>query len=181
MSNNDNDFPENGRNGFILIDDKPARKTGMGRKLIIGAVAAVVIVGAGAAAFAGGDMGPGHWRGKFMRGFMEYRVDQVLTDVGASADQKDKIKTLFKTTMESVRPDRADRKQMREEVIKLLEAPTIDRDAIEALRAKHVAEIDAKSKTIAKAVADAAELLTPEQRKQLVEEIGDFGPGHDGP
>jgi protein CpxP len=180
MSNNENDFPENGQNDF-MIEPAPVKKGGMGRKLIIGAVAAVVVIGAGAAAFADGDMGPGHWRGKFMRGFMEYRVDQVLTDVGASADQKEKIKTLFKTTMESVRPDHGDRKEMRAEVMKLLEAPTIDRNAIEALRAKHVGEIDAKSKTIAKAVGDAAELLTPEQRKKLVEELDDFGPGHDGP
>jgi protein CpxP len=154
-------------------------KTNWSRKLIIGSLAAVVIIGAGAAAFAGGGDGPGHWRGKFMRGFMEYRVEQVLTDVGASAEQKDKIKTLFKTTMDEVRPERGERKAMREEVIKLLEAPTIDRNAIEALRAKHVAEIDAKSKTIAKAVADAAEILTPDQRKKLVEEMSDFGPGPD--
>lgn len=155
----------------------PPAKAGWSRKLIVGTVAAVVIVaGAGAAAFAGGD-GPGRWHGRFMRGFMEYRMEQMLTDAGASADQKDKIKAIFKTTIDEVRPDRGERREMRAEVMKLLEAPTIDRSAIELLRAKHVAEIDAKSKTIAKAVADAAEILTPEQRKLLIEEIRDFGPG----
>ncbi|MBL0375084.1 Spy/CpxP family protein refolding chaperone [Rhizobium sp. KVB221] len=159
------------------IHAAPATKANWGKRLIVGGVVAVTVFGAGAVAFAHGDWN----RGKFMRGFMEYRVEQVLTDVGATADQKDKIKALFKTTMQDVRPERGERKQMREEVMKLLEAPTIDRNAIEALRAKHVAEIDAKSKTIAKAVADAAEILTPDQRKKLVEEIGDFGHGHDQP
>ena len=156
----------------------PPAKSPWGRRWIIGGVAAVVVIGAGVAAFAAGD-GPGKWHGKFMRGFMEYRVEQALTDAGASADQKDKIKALFKTTMDEVRPERGERKEMRAEVIKLLEAPTIDRAAIEALRAKHVAELDAKSKTIAKAIGDAAEILTPDQRKKLVEDWGDMGPGMD--
>lgn len=156
----------------------PTYRPTWGRKMIIGSIAVVIVIGAGAAAFAGGD-GPGHWRGKFMKGFMEYRMEQALTEVGASTEQKDKIKALFKTTMDEVRPDRSERKEMRSEVIKLLEAPTIDRAAIETLRAKKIAEIDAKSKTVAKAVADAAEILTPDQRKKLVEEWGDMGHGMD--
>lgn len=167
MTNEHNDQP------YEIL---PPAKPNWGRRMIIGGVAAVVVIGAGAAAFATGD-GPGHWRGKFMRGFMEYRVEQALTDAGASAEQKDKIKALLKTTMDDVRPDRGERKEMRAEVIKLLEAPTIDRTAIEALRAKKMAEIDAKSKTVAKAVADAAEILTPDQRKKLVEEWGNMGHG----
>jgi Spy/CpxP family protein refolding chaperone len=161
-----------------LQDLLPPPETNWSRRLIIGGVAAVVVIGAGVAAFASGE-GPGHWRGKLMRGFMEYRIEQALTDAGASADQKEKIKALFTTTMKEVRPDHDERKQMHDEVMKLLESPTIDRTAIESLRVKHVAEMEAKSKVVAKAIGDAAEILTPEQRRKLVEEWGDMGPGSD--
>ena len=152
----------------------PPRKPGFGRRLLIGGVAVAVAAGAGAYAFASND----NWGGrhKFMRGYMEYRIDRMLTDAGASDDQKSKLKAIVTTTMDEVRPDREDRKAMRDEIIKLIEAPTIDRDAIEALRAKQMSQFEERSKAIAKAVADAAEILTPEQRKKLVEEMRDFGP-----
>ena len=152
----------------------PAKKTSWRRTVIIGGVATVAIVGAGAYAFASND----NWGGrhKMMRGFMEYQMEQVLTDVGADSDQKSKLKALVTTTIDEVRPNREARQTMRDEIIKLIEAPTIDRTAIEALRAKQMAQFDERSKTIAKAVADAAEILTPEQRKKLVEEMKDFGP-----
>jgi Spy/CpxP family protein refolding chaperone len=154
----------------ILPPDQPRR---WGRKIVIGAVAVAVAAGAGAYAFASND---GWGRHKLMRGYMEYRLDQMLTEAGASDDQKSKLKTIVTTTIDEVRPDREDRKAMRDEIIKLIEAPTIDRNAIESLRAKQMAQFEERSKAIAKAVADAAEILTPDQRKKLVEEMKEFGP-----
>jgi Spy/CpxP family protein refolding chaperone len=154
----------------ILPPDQPRR---WGRKIVIGAVAVAVAAGAGAYAFASND---GWGRHKFMRGYMEYRLDQMLTEAGASDDQKNRLKSIVTTTIDEVRPDREDRKAMRDEIIKLIESPTIDRNAIESLRAKQMAQFEERSKAIAKAVADAAEILTPEQRKKLVEEMREFGP-----
>lgn len=155
------------------IEILPPEKPGWGRRIVIGTVAVAVAAGAGAYAFANTE---GWGREKLMRGFMEYRLDQMLTEAGASADQKDKVKTIVTTTIDEVRPNREARKAMRDEIIKLIEAPTIDRNAIEALRAKQMSQFEERSKAIAKAVADAAEVLTPEQRKKLVEEMKDFGP-----
>ena len=152
----------------------PPEKPGWSRKFLIGTVAVAVAAGAGAYAFANNDDWGG--RHKFMRGFMEYRLDQMLTEAGASDDQKSRLKTIVTTTIDDVRPDREARKAMRDEIIKLIEAPTIDRNAIEALRAKQMAQFEERSKAIAKAVADAAEILTPDQRKKLVEEMKEFGP-----
>jgi Spy/CpxP family protein refolding chaperone len=53
----------------------------------------------------------------------------------------------------------------------LLSAATIDRAAIEALRAEQVALADATSKRLAQALADTADVLTPEQRVKLAERV----------
>ena len=53
----------------------------------------------------------------------------------------------------------------------LLSAPTIDKAAVEKLRAERIAAIDEASKKAVAAVVEAAEVLTPEQRTKLVEEM----------
>ena len=49
----------------------------------------------------------------------------------------------------------------------LVAQPTIDRAAIEQLRADELQLAETMSKRVAKAIADAAEVLTPEQRVKL--------------
>jgi Spy/CpxP family protein refolding chaperone len=50
-----------------------------------------------------------------------------------------------------------------------LTAPTIDRTAIERLRAEQIALADTASKRIAQALADATEVLNPEQRRKIAD------------
>ena len=56
----------------------------------------------------------------------------------------------------------------------LLTQPTVDRAAIEALRAEQMALADEASKRFAQAVGDVAEVLTPEQRRKIDERVTEW-------
>jgi Spy/CpxP family protein refolding chaperone len=53
----------------------------------------------------------------------------------------------------------------------LLTAPAIDRAKMEDLRAAQIKSFDESSKRLVTAIADAAEVLSPDQRAALAEEI----------
>ena len=63
------------------------------------------------------------------------------------------------------------RRRLREEAQTLFAQPTIDANAVEALRQKMLARQDAASKLMTQAMVDAARVLTPDQRKQMVEQM----------
>ena len=53
----------------------------------------------------------------------------------------------------------------------LLTAPTIDRGALDQLRVSQIQAADAMSQRTLKAMADAAEVLSPEQRSRVAERM----------
>jgi len=68
-------------------------------------------------------------------------------------------------------PLREQEQRARQDGLDLLAAPAVDRAAIERLRTAQIALADQASKRIAQAIADVADVLTPEQRKALAERI----------
>jgi len=170
---------------------KPVKRRRFGRGLIVGGVllaGAAISVGA----FAAGDAAKGF-------GFMQHgpRIERIqnfvrmaLDSVGATSDQEAKIHDIVAKSFTDLAPKPEEHDAFRKQVLELLKAPTIDKAAIEKLRAQHIAEMDAKSKTLVDAVEQAAEVLTPDQRTKLAdkaEEFGRRGPGfghrpwmHDG-
>lgn len=118
-----------------------------------------------------GMMGQGMMgRGMFGFGPMG-RLDDALSSVGASAEQKEKVFAIARQAMTELMPLRDRRFVARTRLQELMKAPTLDRTAIEKLRAEEFAAYDAGSKRAAQALADAAEVLRPEQRQQLVERL----------
>lgn len=105
---------------------------------------------------------------------MERRLNRVLDSVKASEDQKAKVSAILKQASSEVRPLQAKRREARPGSIALLARPSIDRNAIEAQRAEQVQLADAISKRMTQACADAAEVLTPEQRSALAQRFERF-------
>lgn len=114
--------------------------------------------------------GMGHGMGhdpERMHGMMQAHMTRMLDEVGASAEQKAKIETILRQGMAPMKDMRAEMRTAHQQMHALLGAPTIDRAALEKLRAAQMTRFDDASRAMVKAMADAAEVLTPAQRAKF--------------
>jgi Spy/CpxP family protein refolding chaperone len=95
---------------------------------------------------------------------LDQRIDAILTRVGATADQKTKIHAIADAAKADLAPLHAAMRDYHKQLRMLLSAPQIDTAAIETLRAQNVQTMDKMSQRVTKALVDAANVLTPEQR-----------------
>ena len=104
-------------------------------------------------------------------------VTQMLDAVGASDDQKTKIGAILHAGFEPMAKMHEDMEGTHKALHQILAAPTVDRAALEQLRAAEVARIDSASRAATGAMADAAEVLRPDQRAKLVALAAEHGHG----
>ena len=158
-------------------------KTNLERRFFRGAAVATLAValaaGYGAHAWSHGGPGGGMHRG-FMGGSkdpakaderIERMVKHFAVEVDATPEQRSRLTEIAKAAARDLRPLREKARDARTRSMALLSAPTIDRAAIERLRAEQIQAADAVSKRMSQAFADAAEVLTPEQRKKIAERM----------
>jgi Spy/CpxP family protein refolding chaperone len=93
----------------------------------------------------------------------------MAIEIDATADQQAKIAAIAKAAVADLRPLREKAQAARGQAVTLLTAPTIDRSAIERLRAEQIGLAEMASKRIAQALADAADVLSPEQRRKAAD------------
>ena len=136
----------------------------------------------------GFGFGPGRWHhGGFMGGEMdpaavEQRVDRALRhlaiEIDATPEQQEKLRAIVNAAVSDLLPMRDRARAARQQARELLTQPTVDRAAIETFRAEHMAHWDAVTRRVAQALADAAEVLTPEQRGKIDELLPSGGYWH---
>ena len=106
--------------------------------------------------------GPGGMHGQMMA-----HLTKMLDAVGASPEQKSKIDGILHAGFAPMGGMHAEMEHTHAALHAIFAAPTIDRAAVEQLRAAELVKLDQTSRTMVAAVADAAEVLTPEQRTKL--------------
>jgi Spy/CpxP family protein refolding chaperone len=104
-------------------------------------------------------------------GMAAWMVRRLAGHLNATPEQKTKMTAVAKAAVKDLFPLREKMLASRRQAIELLRQPSIDRGAIEKLRVEKVALIDTISKRIAQAFGDMADVLTPEQRKNLADDI----------
>lgn len=145
-----------------------------GRWLAIGAIALVGLGGLGLVAAQSDDFGRG-MHGHMMhggmgeRGFSERRLGYILDAIKATPEQSEKLKAIVSRTRDDMRSTREGFIDARDQIAEILGASTIDRAAAEKLRTERIQAVDDASKKLTTALLDAAEVLTPEQRAELLQ------------
>ena len=109
---------------------------------------------------------------------VERMVKHLAVELDATVEQKDKLTAIAKSAAHDLAPLRGNMKSVRQQVLDLMNADKVDRAAIENLRAEQLALMDTISKRLTQALADAADVLTVEQRKKLAERAQRFGHRH---
>ena len=125
----------------------------------------------GAQAQAHGWRGRGNVDAEEMARRLDWRIGRLIKDVGGTPEQKDKLVAIASAAMVDMRPLRDQARQARMRGLDLLAAPVVDRRALEQVRATQMQAADARSRRMVQAMADAADVLTPEQRVKVAERM----------
>lgn len=103
-------------------------------------------------------------------------TERLAKAVEATPEQREKIGAIAKAAAADLSTLRKQGGDLRRQAMDLLKAPTVDRAAIESLRSQQMTVADALSKRMTTALADTAEVLSPEQRAKLAERFERRGP-----
>jgi Spy/CpxP family protein refolding chaperone len=127
--------------------------------LLAGSIAAT----AGGLAYAKTD-GAGFDPARFQQ-HTEKRVDRALKGTDATAEQKKKIVDILNSTFTDMKPLHDKRVENRKAMAEAMQAPTLDPAKIEAIRAEQMKVADESSKRFTKALTDAGNVLSVQQRQ----------------
>jgi protein CpxP len=150
------------------------RRTGL-----VAAIAAMATTVGGIGAYAHAQGGHG-FRGGMFGGPMDAaqldeRIERMLrhlyVEISATPEQQQKLAPIVKQAVRDLQPLRTQIQAARKQAIGLMSAEHIDRAAIEHARAESLQLAETASRRFTQALADAAEVLTPAQRKQLAEHM----------
>lgn len=141
------------------------------KRITLATLAGGLAAGIGARAFAQGGWHRGGMHGAIDPAQLEQRLERMLrhlyAEIDATEEQKRKLEPIAKQAAKELLPMRDQLHAGRGQAIELLTRERIDSAAIEALRERQLSLADDASRSLTRAIAEAAEVLTPAQRKDL--------------
>jgi protein CpxP len=141
------------------------------RRFALQALVAGLACGGAALAFAHSPAGAGFHHGPVSRADVQAHVEQMLADIDATPAQKAQIDPLLQPLLVDFGALHEQMRDTHAQLLQLLAADPLDRNAIESLRVAHIQAMDKASQQIAQSVGDIAQVLTPAQRKALTANI----------
>ncbi len=143
------------------------------------------LLAGGISLYAHAQQGPGWWfhaghgpGGHFrhaaydpemMSARIEFATDWLLSRIEATDKQRQQVKAIVQTTAQELGQMREQHMQNCQKLLQMLSQPTIDRTVLDDIRHTGLKLADTASDRIVAALADVAEVLTPEQRTKLAE------------
>jgi Spy/CpxP family protein refolding chaperone len=100
---------------------------------------------------------------------MSERADRMLDRVDATDAQRDQVDGIIDGLAPKLWELKDEREAVRDDAARALTAKTVDREGLEAARQRGLALADKASALLTDAVADTAEVLTVDQRTELME------------
>lgn len=130
-------------------------------------------------AWSNNDGGPGGWHGRSWcrhtaaspeaeRERIEFATDWMLNKVKATADQREKVQAIVGESLKDLAGVREQHRENRAAFLAALTQPTVDRATLDQLRQSELRLADTASQRIVTTLADVSDVLTPEQRGELV-------------
>ena len=148
---------------------KTARRTPRTRWILMGIAGALVLV-MGGVAWSAVSYSKWSGGGHDHSWFVEREIDRMLDEVEASDDQRGRVHAIVKAAVADLQEVHELKREGRQALVAALTRDTIDRAELETLRQSKLETVDRMSQRMLTALADAAEVLTPAQRKELAEE-----------
>lgn len=166
-----------------VLSPTPPKPAGGGRRPFLAGLLAGGLAGSllatGVTAFSLGIAGPGGWgrhgwhsrdalTPEAARERLEFATDWMLSRVNATEQQRQQVKATVAGALQDVAPLREQHHKNRQAFVEALTQPSVDRTALEQLRQAELKLAESASVRIVQALADVADVLTPEQRAALV-------------
>jgi len=165
---------QNGSNGPAPETPQSGARRSRRRWIIAGSIVGslALLGGAMRAVYANGGgwhhCGGSHMSADAFSEHVDRRVKSMLENVDATAEQQAEVSSILQSAARDVYALKNQHASAHKQLHEILSAETIDRARLETVRADQIRLADEASQRFVSGLADAAEVLTPEQRAALV-------------